>query len=174
MTHDVARLGVTHLIDKPFRPDEVVRIVNAVVGLPFRADLSPSSSDVAHRWAALVIRALEGDRDVRTVEDWARRSGVSAGTLREVCRILGIRPHDARDLARLLNALLRAHRHQTTVESMLDVSDRRTLERLLVGAGLEGQPRLLTVTAFLDRQRWIPKENAGLRALYGVFTDEAA
>jgi len=169
---DALALGVVRTIAKPIRPTDVARIVDSALDLPFRVDLARSSPDVAHRWAALVLHACEGDADVRTIQEWAHRAAVSPGTLREVCRILRIPPHDARDLARLLNAVLRAHQHETTIESMLDVSDRRTLDRLIAGAGLRGDPAPPSVTAFLERQQWIRRENAGLEALRAIFTTE--
>lgn len=169
-TDDQRALGVVASIAKPISPAALTERVTSALGSQITARSPESPKDVVHRWAALVLHACEGDADVRTIDEWGHRAGVSASTLREVCRLVEIAPHDARDLARLLNALFRAHWHDVSVESMLDVSDRRTLDRLLVGAALEYRSPPPHVTTFLERQRWVPGNNAAFQVLRAVFS----
>src|SRR5205823_11730656 len=70
------------------------------------------------------------------VGEWAAYVGVSTSSLSESCRLLGIHPRDARDLMRLLRALIQSSAHGCEPETLLLVSDRRTLKALLDRAGL--------------------------------------
>src|SRR5438876_6556088 len=72
------------------------------------ASITPRS--VVERMVAYVVKVLDshGDGangDFKTIDEWAKRVGVSYSTLCETCRLLGIRPLDARDFARVLSAL---------------------------------------------------------------------
>ena len=122
---------------------------------------------VAERWARLVLKGCESPGDLRTLEDWATFAGVSYSSLRESCHLIGIQPHDARDLARVVRAVVRARRIGCSPEVLLDVSDSRTLSKLLARAGLGGDVRARGMTAaqLLDAQRFVPAHNAGLRVL---------
>jgi predicted DsbA family dithiol-disulfide isomerase len=82
----------------------------------------------AGRWAGWVVPMLDSPTDLRTVGAWARFVGVSPATIGEICRLLEVQPHDARDLGRMLRALTFAHRSRLHLEGVLDVSDRRTLQ----------------------------------------------
>lgn len=47
---------------------------------------------LAERWARLIFRTLETAHDFRTVGEWGRVVGMSGSSVREVCRLLHIRP----------------------------------------------------------------------------------
>jgi hypothetical protein len=116
------------------------------------------------RWAGLVLKVREADADPKTLRDWAAFVGMSQSSLCECCRIVDVQPHAARDLARLLRAVSRSSEDGIYPAMLLDVSDRRTLRRLMALAGIdERQP--VSVDAFLDRQRLIPRTSAALVAL---------
>lgn len=139
----------------------VLRLLAAARRPPGR----PSSS--AERWAMYVFRACGAGGDLKTLEAWAECVGVSYSSLRESCRLLGIRPHDARDLARVLRAILHSALDDCSPWVLLDVSDSRTLRNLLLRSGIDPgvRPGEVSIEQFLDVQRFVPDHNAGLRVL---------
>jgi DNA-binding response OmpR family regulator len=177
------KLGALDVIEKPIDVDVLTRVVLAAVlkGDPARRPqpggaetpaafrtarsttwMRPRSA--AERWAMLVLKATEADGDPRTLEDWASAAGVSYSSLCEQCRLLGIRPHDARDLARLLRATIKAAELHCAPEVLLNVSDRRTLKQLLARAGV-GAGRGLSLAHLLRSQKFVPEDNEGLIVL---------
>jgi ActR/RegA family two-component response regulator len=188
ITVEAMKLGAIDVIEKPLDVDHLVPIVCAALeGIragdstlsvrgPNRAegethgeghiwdDVRPGSA--AERWALHVLKACESMRDLKTIEDWAAYIGVSYSSLRESCHVLGVSPHDARDLMRVLRAVLKSRRHHCSPEVLLDVSDGRTLEKLLRRAALSGDVAdAVTPQRFLRDQHFISRENAGLRIL---------
>jgi DNA-binding response OmpR family regulator len=188
VTVEAMKLGAVDVIEKPVMIDDLVRVVCG--GLEeATADTGSESREgsyclttttatrgtprigrpgsVAERWARLVLKVCESPGDLRTLEDWATFAGVSYSSLRESCHLIGIQPHDARDLARVVRAVVRARRIGCSPEVLLDVSDSRTLSKLLARAGLGGDVRARGMTAaqLLDAQRFVPAHNAGLRVL---------
>jgi hypothetical protein len=120
----------------------------------------------AERWALYVFRACAASGDLKTLEAWAGWVGVSYSSLRESCSLLGIRPHDARDLARMLRAVMRSALDDCPPSALLDVSDSRTLNHLLQRAGVVGaRGPEISVEQFLGAQQFVPTGNAGLRVL---------
>jgi hypothetical protein len=85
---------------------------------------------------------------------------------------LNIQPQNARDLARILRALLHV-RDTWNVSPMLDVSDGRTLRGILHRAGLDSTPpgRAMTLDRFFESQRFVDSNNEGLRKLRALLTD---
>jgi DNA-binding response OmpR family regulator len=187
ITVEAMKLGAVDVIEKPVMIDDLVRVVCG--GLEdATADTESGSREgsyclsttatrstsrigrpgsVAERWARLVLKVCESPGDLKTLEDWATFAGVSYSSLRESCHLIGIRPHDARDLARVVRAVVRARRIDCSPEVLLDVSDSRTLSKLLARAGLGGEARAggMTAAQLLDAQRFVPAHNAGLRVL---------
>jgi hypothetical protein len=105
--------------------------------------------------------------DFKTLEEWAHHIAVSYSTLCETCRLLGIRPLDARDFARVLNALRAAIVHRCAPEVLLNVSDRRVLRTLSIKAGVDLEIRAATTSLheFLANQRFIPAGSEALRLI---------
>jgi len=193
LTVDVAvramKLGAADVIEKPASVDHIVRSVaaafdaadlldrrlpgswlaSAMVPRPRRLP-QPRPKSAAERWALQVLKACESDGDLKTLDDWATFTGVSYSSLGEICRVIGIRPHDARDLARVLSALMKAWKLRCPVDVLLDVSDRRTLRTLLDKAGIPwgSGVREISVEAFLSHQRFVAVDNEGLRVLRGL------
>ena len=149
------KLGAIDVIEKPVAVDTLLTLVSSVVNLdasrlPVDAPGAPRPPadniasyaklgrprSAAERWAMLVCKACESDGDPKTLEDWADCAGVSYSSLRESCRLLDIRPHAARDLVRVLRAVIRSHHHDCPPSVLLDVSDIRTLDNLLTRAGI--------------------------------------
>jgi hypothetical protein len=77
----------------------------------------------------------------------------------------GVRPHDARDFARVLNAVIQAVARHCHPSVLLDVSDGRTLNAIVQRAGLPLHEDSVSVEQFVRRQRFIASENEGLKVL---------
>jgi hypothetical protein len=140
-------------------------VVSAMLDTARRPPSRPAST--AERWAMYVFRACAAAGDLKTLEAWAECVGVSYSSLRESCSLLGIRPHDARDLTRMLRAVMRSTLDDCPPSALLDVSDSRTLRILLERSGVAGGacPVEISVEQFLSRQRFVPTGNAGVRVL---------
>lgn len=185
-TVEAVRLGAVDVIEKPIGVDELADRVSAMIGQPPAPafdDIRTSANgaegsasalprrarprSAAERWALNVMKACESQTDVRTLEDWAACAGLSYSSLCESCRLLRIRPHDARDLARVLRAVMRSARQACPLEVLLDVSDRRTLKSLFGRAGLTypSENDRVSVDEFLARQRFVPAEHEALTVL---------
>jgi ActR/RegA family two-component response regulator len=175
-TVEAMRLGASDVMEKPLVAQNVVAIADTVraslagAGIalagqaPGSAPADAHARSAAERWALRVLTACSSEGDLKTLEDWARFVGVSYTSLCESCRLLEIRPHDARDLCRVLRAVLRRSVEQCRPELLLDVSDRRTLAKLLARAGFQFGSSLSSVSAeeFLSSQRFVAARNEGL------------
>src|SRR5687768_4361149 len=128
------------------------------VSLQPHTDSSRAPSSTAERLAFMIVRGIFSNEDVRTVEIWSRAVGLSSGSLRELCAVVGIPPRDARDLTRLLRAISFASSVGCRWHAALNVADRRTLERLSARAGLplNGTGTVPTVVEFVRSQRFVP------------------
>lgn len=118
-----------------------------------------------------MLKGCLSDRDLKTLEDWANYAGVSYSTLTESCRLLGIGPHEARDLMRVLRAAVKAADLNWPLEALLDVSDRRTLNGLTERAGIGSAPEShgRSPLEILSRQHFVDPNNPGIRALGALF-----
>jgi FixJ family two-component response regulator len=189
---EAMKLGAHDVIEKPIAVEQLESAVLAVFKPPTgdrrertresdRVAVEPSAaarllyppndqsrpSSAAERWARRVLHVCQSKHDLNTIHRWAIFEGVSDSVLAESCRLLGIRPHDARDLARLLRAIARAPLQQSRIEALLDVCDRRTLKTLFERAGLTlGAPiGSVSVAQFLDNQTFVAQDNEGLIGL---------
>jgi CheY-like chemotaxis protein len=185
---EAMKLGAHDVIEKPIAVEQLESAALAVFRRSTggrtresaRVALEPSAaarllypqnesrpSSAAERWARRVWRVCQSKHDLNTLHRWAMFEGVSDSVLAESCRLLGIRPHDARDLARLLRAITRAPLQQSRIEALLDVCDRRTLKTLFERAGLTLGARIgsVSVGQFLDNQTFVAQDNEGLIGL---------
>jgi hypothetical protein len=130
----------------------------------------PTSS--AQRWASYVLKACKSPEDPKTIGMWARQAAVSYTTLCESCRLIDVRPRQARDFVRVLRLVSMPALDPGQLASFLDISDRRTLDSIVENAGFRdyaigSQP--ISVIYFLDNQRFISHENAGLKLIRELF-----
>jgi DNA-binding response OmpR family regulator len=168
VTVDAMRLGACEVLDKPVAVDTLCAVVaRAVEGSATAAQSTFHPHSVADRWARLVVKACNADSDPKTLHEWAHVAGLSYTSLRELCRILGIRAHDARDLARMLRAVKKARLLHCQPQVFLDVSDKRTVRLLFARSGLDpARPeRDISVDEFLDRQRFVDTRQPALQIL---------
>jgi hypothetical protein len=106
---------------------------------------------------------------LRTLADWAKLAGVSYTSLREICYLLHIRPHDARDFARVLRAVLRSSSDGWDPARFLDIADRRTMSALLEKSGLRNpEASRSLLDQFLENQSFIDPANAGVLRLMAL------
>jgi hypothetical protein len=137
--------------------------------------LTEEPHSAAERWAGYVLRACDSEGDLKTLAEWARFAGVSYSSLRESCRLLGIRPRDARDLARVLRALVRSTHGADGIAALLDARDERTLASLMNRAALNRHSdRSVAVTDFLESQDFVSRDNSGLVALSRLMRSASA
>lgn len=103
---------------------------------------------------------------------WARQVAVSYTTLCESCRLIDVRPRQARDFTRVLRIITMPSFDFNQVATFLDISDSRTLHTILQKAGFERVvtfPADVSVVSFLDRQQFIGQQNPGLRIIRDAF-----
>jgi FixJ family two-component response regulator len=172
------RCGAVDVIEKPVRPCDLIHYLQGPQNAPVTADAAetmrlPESSilaeprSVAERWVSYVLKACTSEGDLKTLGDWARYVGVSCTTLSEGCRLVGIRPQDARNFMRVLRVILLAPRHGCPPDILLDISDRRTLKSLLRRAGLDtsGSASVSSASDFIRKQQYVPQSNQCARLL---------
>jgi FixJ family two-component response regulator len=166
LTVEAMKLGAIDVIDNRATVEELVDSVRGRMTSP-HAPARMQSGAVAERWASYVIKATEAEEDLKTLGCWARLVGVSYTGLRECCRLLDIRPYDARDLARTLRALIQAEDGRFHPQLLLDVSDARTLKGLIERAGRGFVPwkHPAAIDHFLLHQRFVQLVNPGFAAL---------
>jgi len=131
------------------------------------ASVTRPPRSATERWVSYVLKACEAGSDLKTLESWAHQAEVSYTTLCATCRIMGIRPLDARDFMRVLRALKRASAHRCPPEVFLDVSDTRTVLTLSLRAGvdLESDVSSSSIEDFVTRQQFVAAGNQGLHLL---------
>jgi ActR/RegA family two-component response regulator len=157
------QLGAVRFLQKPLLGDELERAVRAMATGPLTkppeaANVGPSGDIALHahsRWADVVARAVDAPKDPRTLYEWGRSVGASAGTIRNWCRTARLPARQSLLLARMLRAVIRQHHVHATPEDLLDIVDRRTLAKLLASSGGTHESLPQTVDAFLQAQRFI-------------------
>lgn len=177
-TVDAMRLGAFTVLEKPVSLNDMVATVcRAVVETRAASVSAPHPTcavrrtprSICDRWAQYVAKAANADGDLRTLGAWASFAGVSCSTLCEVCRLVGIQPLDARDLTRVLRAVVRSRQQGCRVEALLDISDRRTLKAIMARAGLDRALNAdvadVSLEQFIASQRFVPQSNAALAVL---------
>lgn len=109
----------------------------------------------AERWANAVYAVSKSRDDPRTVTHWGRLVGASRSTLSTWCRAVGLSPRHSLELARLIRALLATHGQVALLQQVLDISEPRTLNRLLQRAGLPADRTNVVVAEFVATQRLV-------------------
>jgi ActR/RegA family two-component response regulator len=175
-TVEAMKLGAFTVLEKPVARSEIAVTIRAFVDETRSAArlaahamtaLHGAARSVSERWAWHVLKGCDADRDLKTLGAWASFVGLSYSSLCEMCRLVAIQPLDARDLTRVLRALVQSHRFGCRLEELLDVSDRRTLRTLMIRAGLavDRDECSMSVEQFLALQQFVPATNAGLAVL---------
>lgn len=177
-TVEVMRLGAYDVIDKPVAiadlcsalagAVETARAARTAAVRATAVNCDPSqatSHSSAERWASTVLKACDAESDPKTLNEWARVAGLSYTSLRELCRMLDIRAHDARDLARMLRAVVKGRQYHCSPKVFLDVGDERTIRLLFQRAGLEFFQPSMSLDDWLRRQQFVTFEHQALQLL---------
>jgi ActR/RegA family two-component response regulator len=168
----VQGVTVRRLKHEPRAPFDVeVVAIRAREGARLPLGIPQRMRSTTERWAWLVLAVVNAEYDPRTLDDWAQAACVSRSVLCECCRLVRISPHDARDFARIVRAICRSP-ERWQPETVMDIADARTLKKLLQCAGLVGASKRPSLEEYLDRQRWIPRDNPALIALRQLLRGE--
>lgn len=134
---------------------------------PIRLTAVAAPAAAATRWAQHVLAGCQSEGDLKTLQSWARFIGVSYSSLREGCRLVNVRPRDARDFMRALRAIIRASAYCCPPEVLLDLSDIRTLRAFLrkSGDGFRAAVDGGGIERFLQTQTFVDGNNFGLATL---------
>lgn len=158
---EAMRLGACDFVDVAQPTD---RIVEALRCAAARKDGGGETEAVgstefephaARRIAEAVVRLQSSPRDPRTIQQWGRFIGVSAGGLRNWCRTARVVPRRALLFARILRAVSLQDVVHDTPENLLDIVDRRTLTRLLAISGGTKTSLPENLEDFLRRQELV-------------------
>ena len=130
----------------------------------------PRSRSTVARWAAAILEHSQSDSDLKTMSAWATHIGSNTTSLSEMCRLLRIRPRDARDLGRALSAALSAVDLHCEPADLLDIADGRTLRKFLVRAGDGFRPLNdgTAMVAFLEKQSFVDPTHHAVRTLHAA------
>jgi DNA-binding response OmpR family regulator len=191
MTVVAMRLGAYDVLDKPVSVDDLPDLVRTAVLASHEARLSsvPRSprlktlrhwtdvglgASAAERWAFNVIKGCLATDDPKTLKLWADEASVSYTTLRESCALVGIRAHDARNLMRMLRAILHMSVDGSALDTLLDTGDSRTLAQLIETAGFESPADLqaASISDFFCRQRFVARASPALALLRDLVLGE--
>ena len=127
---------------------------------PEATEEAPAVSHSAERVAHAIVLATGSATDVRTLNAWGQRVGVSRGALRVWCQAAGVSARSCLDFMRVLRAVVVADAGSWDLLSILDVVDKRTLTQLLDRGNVRelcGASRP-SVQEFLKRQEYIRDE----------------
>jgi len=182
VTVEAMKLGAVNVLDKPIWIDELRAMVSSCLSDNAVSEFSTQHARLQHavamartarpasipdRWALYVLKACESSEDPTTADRWAASVGASNTTIGDCCRLLGMHQRDARDLTRLLRALIQANAQDCPPEALLLVSDSRTLDALFERGGLRmgAAAGSVPLDRFLETQRFVSADNPGLKAL---------
>jgi hypothetical protein len=114
-----------------------------------------------------VIKGCIAGDDPRTVRLWTASAGASYTPLRDTCSLVGIDPHDARDLMRMLRVVLHTLAYGSALETLLDTGDSRTLAKLIERAGFRSAADLqsTTIEGFFRRQHLVASDRPAVLLL---------
>jgi ActR/RegA family two-component response regulator len=157
---EAMRLGASDFLDADQPTQALVEALRRVADRKQRdAAESVGSAEfephAARRIAEAVVRVQSSPRDPRTIQQWGRFIGVSAGGLRNWCRTARVLPRRVLLFARILRAVALQDVLHDAPENLLDIVDRRTLTRLLAVSGGTKTSLPENLEEFLRRQELI-------------------
>ena len=170
------QMGAFDVLDKPVMVDELCALLTqalAEASSPTQGPAAVENVVAAHSLHARLARAILAVRDApddpKTLGDWARLVGMSYTSLRALCRVLDIPPHNARDLARMLRAVELSRLQHAAPQAFLDTADERTLDSLFARAGLDAAIGA-AAHDLLRTQTFVAAEHPVLKALRALLS----
>jgi DNA-binding response OmpR family regulator len=165
------RRGAVNYVLKPLIGDDLIQQVD--LGLAHAASTSIAAHPHAHaatRWAQAVADFIGAREDARTLGQWARSVGLSASTLRTCCQMAGVSAKRALTLARLVRAVYQSRHVTWQPRQRLNVTDPRTLHRILASGGLSASATRVSLGDLLARQSLVHDRDA-LHALRAALSN---
>ena len=153
---------------KPIRGVELLATLEQAAGRAKRSGSSQGGSQEAstaaaafvlppvQRLAQAIVGGVSLKEDPRTFAHWAKVPGVTEDSLHRLCELLNLDGRTLLAFTRLLRAVTLVENHGVMLAESLDVSDPKTLARLLSKAGFADGRNPYTVTGFVARQTLLP------------------
>ena len=158
---EAMKLGAVDYVRAPGGHDECVNVIaRALARVGELPNESEPTSYAAMRWGGVVAALLRAPHDVRTLEEWGCEVSISPGTLRNWCRAARLSPRKSLLLGRVLRAVHIASGRPWHPERLLNVTDPRTLDKLLALGGLSRSAHTVSLDDVFARQRLIQDSNA--------------
>jgi DNA-binding response OmpR family regulator len=161
---EAMKLGASDYLEKPLDGDVLEHVLRSTLQTSGAVPLIESASYASAMWADAVMSLTRSSIDVKNFDEWGRVLGMSASSVRRVCRAACQSPRASLTLARLLRAVVCSLYQPWRPAERLRVSDPRTLARMLNAGGLPTAGNAITVDEFLTRQRLVSHE-LGLQML---------
>lgn len=153
--------GATNYVLKPLVGDDLIRQIEfGLAEAAFKNARQVPHAHAAVKWAQAVVGLLEAREDTRTLGQWARSVGLSASTLRIACQMAGIPAKRALTLARLLRAVYQSRYTTWQPTQRLNITDPRTLHRMLASGGLSASVTSVSVGDLLLKQSLVTDADA--------------
>lgn len=176
-TVEAMRLGAVDILEKPISVDDLPRLVSSALrqSVSKVQDLHLQQAE-PHAYLRLAYKAVEfiaSPNDAPTLREFARAVGISVGGFRNWCRTARVPARAYLHLARALRAVYRReHNPAESLENLLQIIDRRTLEKFVIASGGTRAGMPLTVEELLTEQRLVGREAiAAIRAALRKATD---
>lgn len=170
---DAMHVGVCDFLEKPVSAEELSAVIRKALVLRLPAvlvgDQCPESHS-AKRWAEVVMRVTCSPTDPRTLTEWGRAVGASCGALRNWCRTARISARRSLLFARMLRAVLLQTKSGLPAYELLNVVDRRTLDKIIAASGGSNDRLPGSVTEFLQKQK-IVVDPLAVREVIAVLDD---
>jgi ActR/RegA family two-component response regulator len=159
---EAMKTGAADVVEKPIIGDDVLGLVERLTAQPgVGSDAAVEfDSHALQRWTNLIVKAIPLRADPRTLSEWGHAIGVSEGALRNWCRTAGISARRSLLFARVLRAVACHERTGTAAEALLNVVDRRTVNKILSQCGGVRGCLPSSLSLFLDHQLLVPPEYA--------------
>jgi DNA-binding response OmpR family regulator len=155
------RRGAVNYVVKPLIGEDLIQQVElGLAASPQRQDAVAPHDHAAARWARTVVGLLSSRYDARTLGQWARSVGTSTSALRSLCYASDLSPKRSLTLARLLRAVYLSREIAWSPTQRLDVTDPRTLRRMLIDGGLVDVKERVTVREFVVKQSLVTDRGA--------------
>lgn len=154
------RAGVRDWLITPVSGNDILRALGRVLFVHRVSPIDPAAPGIEpHASARLAEKAvlfMGSETDQVTLAALGRTVGVSAGCLRNWCRMARLSARAFREFTRALRAVHFHERHPAVpVESILNIVDRRTLSKFLLRCGGTNTSLPPTVEEFLTSQQYL-------------------
>jgi FixJ family two-component response regulator len=174
---EAMRGGACDWLQKPVFEEDLLAAVKRALAVCSRQKVATIPLPQTHghadlRLAAKAVEFISSTHDAPTLTAFARTVGVSAGGFRNWCRTAGVRARAYLQLARALRVVYRReHNPSESLENLLAIVDKRTLEKFVAANGGTRDEMPRTVEDLLASQRLVrSKSVAAIRVALAART----